>query len=284
MTYLPPDVKKDIAENVELSEDVTETVEEDVIITEVTKITETVKYIPTKVPGVENYVLVQAPRTKTTVKRSSVAGPVPEKLGDPAKFYCEKCPCFYTRPNELARHKKRNCLKEDPEYFCNVCHRGFFYENTVHEHYYHEHTDIVLWHCKKCNEGFYYKSNRSKHRHACPNKDGADIYLGHAPYNEELEETFKPKTAIPVKIPTDTQPEDQAEDQPLAVEDQLLEVEDQPQQVSQIETEMTVGNIAESGTDILNRLAAGQVIGNVKDNDEPKVKKEEMEVEMKFDD
>ena len=40
MTYLPPDVKKDITENVEISEDFTETVEEDVIITEVTKKTE----------------------------------------------------------------------------------------------------------------------------------------------------------------------------------------------------------------------------------------------------
>ena len=48
MTYLPPDVKKDITENVEISEDFTETVEEDVIITEVTKKMETVKYIPTK--------------------------------------------------------------------------------------------------------------------------------------------------------------------------------------------------------------------------------------------
>ena len=157
----------------------------------------------------------------------------------------------------------------------------------MREHYYHEHTDIVLYHCKKCNEGFHYKSNRSKHRHACPNKNGADIYPGHAPYNEELEETFKPKTAIPVKIPTDpqpqAQPEDQPEDQPLLVEDEPLEVEDQPQQVSQIETEMAIGNIAESGIDILNRLAAGQVIGNVEDDKEPKVKKEEMEVEMDFD-
>ena len=102
------------------------------------------------------------------------------------------------------------------------------------KHNYHEHTDIVLWHCKKCNEGFHYKSNRLKHQHACPNKDGADIYPGCAPYNEELEETFKPKTAFPVKIPTDPQPEDQPEDQPLVVEDQPLEVEDQPQQVSQL--------------------------------------------------
>ena len=144
MTYLPPDVKKDITENVEISEDVTETVKEDVIITEVTQKMETVKYIPTKVPGIENYVLVQAPRTKTTARRSLMAGPVPETLRNPAKFYCEKCHCFYTRPDELARHKKRNCLKEDPEYFCNVCHRGFFYENTVREDYYHEHTNIVL--------------------------------------------------------------------------------------------------------------------------------------------
>ena len=63
ITYLPPDVKKDITEKVKISEDFTETVEEDVIITEVTEKTETVKYIPTKVPGIENYVLVQAPRT-----------------------------------------------------------------------------------------------------------------------------------------------------------------------------------------------------------------------------
>ena len=87
-----------------------------------------------------------------------------------------------------------------------------------------------------------------------------------------------------MKIPTVPQPEAQPEDQPLVVEDQPLEVEDQPQQVSQIETETAIGNIAESGTDILNRLAAGQVIGNVEDNDEQKVKKEVMEVEMEFDD
>ena len=100
--------------------------EEDVIITEVTKKTETVKYIPTKVPGIENFVLVQAPKTKSTAKRSSAAGPVSKKLQDPTKFYCHKCPCFYTRPDELARHKKKNCLKEDPDHFCDVCHKGFF--------------------------------------------------------------------------------------------------------------------------------------------------------------
>ena len=57
--------------------------EEDVIITEVTKKTETVKYIPTKVPGIENFVLVQAPRTKSTAERSSAAGPCLKKTTRP---------------------------------------------------------------------------------------------------------------------------------------------------------------------------------------------------------
>ena len=72
MNYLPASVKKELAD-IEISEDVQPT-EEDVIITEVTKKTETVKYIPTKVPGIENFVLVQAPKTKSTAKRLSVAG------------------------------------------------------------------------------------------------------------------------------------------------------------------------------------------------------------------
>ena len=92
LTYLPESVKKELAD-IEISEDVQPT-EEDVIITEVTKKTETVKYIPTKVPGIENFVLVQAPKTKSTAKRSSVAGPVAKSLEDPTKFYCDKCPCF----------------------------------------------------------------------------------------------------------------------------------------------------------------------------------------------
>ena len=77
-----------------------------------------------------------------------------------------------------------------------------------------------------------------------------------------------------MKIPTNPQPQAQPDDQPLVVEDQ-------PQQ---IETETAVGSIAETGSEILDRLAAGQVIGNVEDDEEPKVKKEEIEVEMDFDD
>ena len=105
MSYLPASVKKELGD-IEPSEDIQPT-EEDVIITEVTKKTETVKYIPMKVPRIENFVLVQAPKTKSTAKRSSVAGPIAKALQDPTKFYCDKCPCFYTRPDELARHKEK---------------------------------------------------------------------------------------------------------------------------------------------------------------------------------
>ena len=284
MTYLPESVEKELA-NIEISEDVQPT-EEDVIITEVTKKTETVKYIPMKVPGIKNFLLVQGPKMKSTTKRSSVAGPIAKALQDPTKFYCDKCPCFHTRPDELARHKKKNCLKEDPDYFCDACHRGLFYKNTLCEHYYHEHTDIILWHCKKCNEGFYYKSNRSKYQDACPNKNGPDQYPGCAPYDEVLEETFKPKTAIAVKIPTKVPVDDEPEDEGENVGQPQPQVSDQAQlQVG--ETERAVASLGETGSDILNRLVEGEIFGGVIDDEDDQskvVKKEEMEIEMTFDD
>ena len=77
--------------------------DEDVMITEVTKKNETVKYLPKAFPGIENLLLVQVPKSKTTAKRSSKAGPVPENLQDPKRFYCDKCEAHYKRPDELTR-------------------------------------------------------------------------------------------------------------------------------------------------------------------------------------
>ena len=193
--------------------EVEEEEEEDVVITEVTQKTETVKHVPKAVPGIENLILVPVPKTKATAKTSLKVGPVPENLQDP------KCD---NRPDELTQHKKKNCQKEDPEYFCEECGRGFFYENTGREHYYNEHTDIMLWYCTRCGRGFHFKSNKSKHRNACPKKNGPEIYQPRAPVDEKLEETFKCKTAIAVTIPLQAQPEPQAtpEDQP----------EDQPEE------------------------------------------------------
>ena len=79
LKYMPKCVKKEPTE-VEEEED------DDVVITEVTQKTETVKYIPKAVPGIENLVLVPVPKSKTTAKRSSKAGPVLENLQDPRGF------------------------------------------------------------------------------------------------------------------------------------------------------------------------------------------------------
>ena len=65
----------------------------------------------------------------------------------------------------------------------------------MREHYYYQHTDIMLYHCTKCNQGFHFKANKSKHHHACPKKDGLDQYAPRAPYDKKLEETFKRRAA-----------------------------------------------------------------------------------------
>ena len=173
--------------------------------------------------------------------------------------------------------------------------KGFF-ENSVREHYYHEHTDIVLWHCKKCNKGFHYKSNRSKHRHACPNKNRPDKYPRRADYNEELEETFKAKTAIAVKIPTDVgdQPQEGGENagqpQPQVSDEAQPQVGATDQAQLQVEeTEKAVASLGETGSEILDRLAEGESFGGVFGNDDEEdekssIVKKEIQIEMEFDD
>ena len=91
--------------------EVEEEEDDDVVITEVTQKTETVKYIPKAVPGIENLVLVPVPKSKTTAKRSSKVGPVPENLQDPKRFYCNKCESHYKQPDELTQHKKKIARK-----------------------------------------------------------------------------------------------------------------------------------------------------------------------------
>ena len=104
--------------------------------------------------------------------------------------YCDQCECNYNRLDELTCHKRKDCGKKEPDFFCEECGKGFFQENGVREHYY-QHTDIVLWFCTKCGEGFHFKWNKSKHKMACPNPNRPDKFQGRAPYNEEIEATFK---------------------------------------------------------------------------------------------
>ena len=86
-----------------------------VFITEVTQKTETetVKYLPKAVAGLENLVLVPVPKAKGSGKRMSKGGPVPKGRQDPKCFYCDKCDSNYNRPNELTRHKRKDCGKKN---------------------------------------------------------------------------------------------------------------------------------------------------------------------------
>ena len=105
--------------------------EDEVIVTEVTQKTETVKYLPKSVAGLENLVLVPLPKRKGSSKRSSKGCPVPKGRQDPKRFYCDQCECNYNRPDELTRHKRKDCGKKEPEFFCEECGKGFFHENGV---------------------------------------------------------------------------------------------------------------------------------------------------------
>ena len=124
--------------------------EDEVIVTEVTQRTETVKYLSKSVAGLENLVLVSLPKMKGSSKRSSKGPPVPKGRQDLKRFYCDQCKCNYNWPDELTRHKRKDCGKKEPEFFCEECGKGFFHENSVREHYYHQHTDMFLWYCTKC--------------------------------------------------------------------------------------------------------------------------------------
>ena len=59
-----------------------------------------------------------------------------------------------------------------------------------------------LWFCTRCGQGFAHKSRKSTHNKsgACPNKGGKEQFVGRAPYNKELEATFKRRIQIPLEM------------------------------------------------------------------------------------
>ena len=60
-----------------------------------------------------------------------------------------------------------------------------------------------MYHCTKCNQPFHWNNRVSKHRNACPNKNGPDLYKGRIDLDPALEEKFKRRVAIDVDIPDD---------------------------------------------------------------------------------
>ena len=290
LSFLTKCVKKEPKEEQEDGDDDDgDDEEEEVIVTEVTQKTETVKYLPKSVAGLENLVLVPLPTTKGTSKRSSKGPPVPKGRQDPKRFYCNQCECNYNRPDELTRHKRKDCGKKVPEFFCEECGKGFFHENSVREHNYHQYTDKFLWYCTKCEEGFHFKSNQSKHKTACPNPNRPDKFQGRIPYDQAIEATFQKRQAIPVQIPqqqdvgepTDQDVVQQVQDQPLA--QNQPQAQEQPQEKSTYEMETEKAVEAIGGGELLNIMAGGVIPDAIAvDDTEREQKPNVIDVEMHF--
>ena len=92
--------------------------DDEVMITGVTEAAQTTRYIPKVVPGVENLVLMEVQKPKGVGRQSAKGPPVPKARQDPTRFYCDNCDSNYNRADELVRHKRKDCGKFDPEYFC----------------------------------------------------------------------------------------------------------------------------------------------------------------------
>ena len=153
-------------------------------------------FIPAVTHDKQNIVLLEATPRKSTSLRTDQSGPVPTAMQVAGKFYCKNCRARYTRIDELRRHVKFNCLKTEFEFYCVECSKGFYSTPTVREHYYRDHLKEFLYFCKKCGEGFHYKSRRSGHKNACPQKEQPDKYEPRAPWDEDLEKTFKRRVPV----------------------------------------------------------------------------------------
>ena len=158
-------------------------------------------YIRKQVGEKKALVLVPPKQKRVLNKRSNPGAPVPIDSRDPSHFYCENCACHYKEKLDLNKHVKFNCMKTDFDYICDGCQKGFHTDYGVREHYYQEHLKQFLYFCCLCIKGFYHKSKKSLHKKGCPNKGGEEKYEGWAPYNAELELTFKRRQRMEVELP-----------------------------------------------------------------------------------
>ena len=151
-----------------------------------------------------NIMIQRSQQQRASSLRTSRAGPVPEgrRIKDKPRFYCDECPANFSIKSELTRHKRKVCQKPEREFICESCEKEFYDKVPLKEHYFKEHLGKFLYHCTKCNQGFYYKSHKSTHKHACPNKDGPDLYPGKEQCDPEIEATFQRRRPISAEIPS----------------------------------------------------------------------------------
>ena len=137
---------------------------------------------------------------KVTEKRSGRTRPVTGILQDSTRKYCDSCKASFSRSDVLARHKKFDCGNSIRQFVCEKCHKGFYSEVSVREHYYKEHLKTFLYFCPKCNLGFHQNSRKSDHKKKgkCPQKDSPNQFQPRAPLNQTLELTFKRREIVQI--------------------------------------------------------------------------------------
>ena len=176
-------------------------------------------YIPKK----SALVLVPPTQKRVLSKRSNPGAPVPEDARDPVRYYCENCSCNYAKKPDLTKHTKYMCMKTDFDYICDGCQKGFHTDYGVREHYYQEHKKEHLYFCTLCGKGFFHKSKKSLHKKGCPNKGGEEKFAARAPYDAELELTFKRRQRMEIDIPPDVAEIARQEEESARAAEQLEE-------------------------------------------------------------
>ena len=155
-------------------------------------------FVPRKVKDKTALVLMPPTQKRTLNKRSNPGMPVPKDNRDPKRFYCENCACHYKEKGDLRKHINFMCMKTSFDYVCEACQKEFHTDYGVREHYYQEHKKEHLYFCTKCNKGFFHKSHKSYHKKSCPKKDEEDRFARRAPYDAELELTFKRRQRVEI--------------------------------------------------------------------------------------
>ena len=229
------------------------------------------QYYP-KVDKVTHQVLLVPTQDTSRIysKRTSTKGPKHPDLRQDGRFYCENCPCNYSRKSMLDKHVMFNCLKTTKDFVCNSCGNKYFDECTVHEHFYHAHKKVYLYHCMQCNQGFYFRSKITPHKKACPNKGGPKLYKAMIDLDPVLEETFKQR--IPIEVPEEDANQEAVPQDVLRVVDQeelereeeeererlmMIQLQQQQQQELSEDKNKITPEETQTATDILSQLSTG---------------------------
>ena len=155
-------------------------------------------YIPKK----SALVLVPPTQKRVLSKRTNPGTPVPQDGYDPKCYYCENCSCNYVKKPDLTKHIKYMCMKTDFDYICDACQKGFHTDYGVHG-------NIITRSIRKNTFTFVpfvakdFFTNRKKvfTRRGCPNKGREEKFEARAPYDAQLELTFKQSQRMEVDIP-----------------------------------------------------------------------------------